>query len=55
MNLQRNEIMILSAKRTPIGHFGGYFKETSAITLGAQAIPAATNIPNTPPIYSMHF
>ncbi|MDP1574012.1 MAG: acetyl-CoA C-acyltransferase [Coxiellaceae bacterium] len=33
-------IVIVSAKRTPIGHFGGYFKDVSAPTLGGYAISA---------------
>lgn len=31
-------IVIVAAKRTPMGHFGGAFKNTSTITLGARAI-----------------
>src|SRR3990167_8000030 len=36
-------VVILSAKRTPMGNFGGYFKETAAPVLGGQAIAAAMN------------
>lgn len=32
--------VIVSAKRTPMGHFGGYFKNTPAPALGAHAIKA---------------
>ena len=34
-------IVILSATRTPMGHYGGYFKDTPAAELGAAAIRSA--------------
>lgn len=34
-------VVIVAAKRTPIGHFGGYFKSTPAPILGQTAIAAA--------------
>lgn len=37
------EVVILSAKRTPIGKFKGAFKETSAVMLGTIAVEAAIN------------
>lgn len=33
-------IVIVSAKRTPIGHFGGYYKDMTAPALGGHAISA---------------
>lgn len=36
-----NEAVIISAVRTPIGKFGGHFKETSAVELGITAVKAA--------------
>lgn len=35
------EVFIIGAKRTPLGSFGGVFKDTSATELGAVAIKAA--------------
>jgi acetyl-CoA C-acetyltransferase len=37
MNLENEKIVILSAVRTPVGRFGGSFKETSAVSLGVAA------------------
>ena len=37
----RNEAVIASAVRTPIGKFGGVFKETTAVELGTIAVKAA--------------
>jgi acetyl-CoA C-acetyltransferase len=37
MNNPNAKIVILSAVRTPIGKYGGVFKETSAVTLGVTA------------------
>ena len=39
---QTDPIVIVSSKRTPIGHFLGVFKDTPAPLLGAAAIQAAT-------------
>ncbi len=36
-----NNVYILSAKRTPIGKFGGAFRKTSAVELGTAAVKAA--------------
>lgn len=38
-----NSIVIVAAKRTAMGNFGGVFKNTSAVELGAAAIEAAVN------------
>lgn len=41
-----NSVVIVSAKRTPIGHFGGYYKNIDAPLLGSYAIAAAVeNLP----------
>jgi acetyl-CoA C-acetyltransferase len=40
MDQNNDPIVIVSAVRTPIGHFGGFFKECSTIELGAAAIKA---------------
>jgi acetyl-CoA C-acetyltransferase len=37
MNLEKEKIVILSAVRTPVGKFGGSFKDTNAVTLGKVA------------------
>ena len=37
MNAAREKVVILSAVRTPVGKFGGSFKNTSAVSLGVQA------------------
>ncbi len=37
MNSMRENIVILSAVRTPVGKFGGSFKDTSAVSLGEVA------------------
>lgn len=37
MNLENEKVVILSAVRTPVGRFGGSFKETSAVSLGVAA------------------
>lgn len=39
--MEKNEVYIMSAVRTPIGSFGGSLKELSATKLGALAIDAA--------------
>ncbi|MEP6597147.1 MAG: acetyl-CoA C-acyltransferase [Ginsengibacter sp.] len=39
--MQNNEVYIMSAVRTPIGSFGGVFKDFSATKLGATAIQGA--------------
>ena len=36
-----NEVVIVSAKRTPSGKFGGFFKNISAIELGSQTLKSA--------------
>lgn len=41
--MQIDDVVIVSAARTPIGSFGGAFKELSAVQLGAIAIEAAVN------------
>jgi acetyl-CoA C-acetyltransferase len=41
MNQNNDPIVIVSSLRTPIGHFGGVFKDCSTIELGAAAIKAA--------------
>lgn len=42
----QDPIVIVSAKRTPIGHFNGFFKDTPTPQLGAHAISAAiSNLP----------
>nr|MCH9769597.1 acetyl-CoA C-acetyltransferase [Gammaproteobacteria bacterium] len=38
-----SEIIIASAKRTPIGQFNGYFKQMPSTQLGANAIKAVLN------------
>lgn len=37
MNYMREKVVILSAVRTPVGRFGGSFKNTSAVSLGLAA------------------
>ncbi len=37
MNSMREKVVILSAVRTPVGKFGGSFKDTSAVSLGVVA------------------
>ncbi len=37
MNSMRERVVILSAVRTPVGKFGGSFKDTSAVSLGEVA------------------
>jgi acetyl-CoA C-acetyltransferase len=37
MKTARENVVILSAVRTPVGKFGGCFKDTSAVSLGVQA------------------
>ena len=37
MNYMREKVVILSAARTPVGKFGGSFKNTSAVSLGVVA------------------
>lgn len=37
MNFMREKVVILSAVRTPVGKFGGSFKDTSAVSLGVVA------------------
>ncbi len=37
MNYMREKVVILSAVRTPVGRFGGSFKDTSAVFLGLAA------------------
>jgi acetyl-CoA C-acetyltransferase len=39
--MQKNEVYIISAVRTPIGSFGGIFKNVAATKLGAAAIKGA--------------
>ncbi len=34
MNLEHEKVVVLSAVRTPVGRFGGSFKDTSAVSLG---------------------
>ncbi len=45
-----NDVVIVSAVRTPIGKFGGSFKDTSARTLGTitvkEALTRATLTPD---------
>ncbi len=43
------EIVILSACRTPIGAFGGVFKDVSAVDLGAAAVREALSRSGVPP------
>lgn len=38
MSIEQNPVVILSALRSPMGHFGGYFKTTKAPALGAAVI-----------------
>ena len=45
----KKEVVIVSAVRTPIGSFGGVFKDVSATTLGAYAIRAALEKANINP------
>ncbi|GEM01474.1 acetyl-CoA C-acetyltransferase [Halolactibacillus halophilus] len=44
-----NDVVIVSAVRTPIGKFGGSFKDTSARTLGTTAVKAALTRANITP------
>jgi len=37
MNLENEKVVVLSAVRTPVGRFGGSFKDTSAVSLGVVA------------------
>lgn len=37
MNIAKDKVVILSAVRTPVGKFGGSFKDTSAVSLGVFA------------------
>lgn len=37
MNVAKDKVVILSAVRTPVGKFGGSFKDTSAVSLGVFA------------------
>lgn len=37
------EVVIVSAQRTPIGSFGGVFKDVSAVSLGVAAVQGAMN------------
>lgn len=37
------EVVIVSAVRTPIGSFGGAFKDVSAVNLGVTAVKEAMN------------
>ncbi len=39
--MNQDPIVIVGAARTPMGHYGGYFKDTTASNLGAAAIKAA--------------
>lgn len=41
MAVSKNNVVIVGGKRTPIGHFGGYYKNVPAPILGATAIDAA--------------
>ena len=41
MNKRVNKVVILSAVRTPVGKYGGSFKDTSAVTLGTIATQEA--------------
>lgn len=43
------EVVILSAKRTPIGKFKGVFKDVSAVALGTVAVKAAIAASQLPP------
>lgn len=44
-----NDVVIVSAVRTPIGKFGGSFKDTSARTLGTHAVTEALTRANITP------
>src|SRR3990167_2176235 len=43
-----DHVVIVAAKRTPIGHFGGYYKNTPAPLLGAAVLEAIVKNINMP-------
>lgn len=47
--MSNDPIVIVGAARTPMGHFGGYFKDLPASQLGAAAIKAAIERANLSP------
>ena len=49
MNYMREKVVILSAVRTPVGRFGGSFKNTSAVSLGVVASKEAIKRANVVP------
>jgi len=49
VNYMREKVVILSAVRTPVGRFGGSFKNTSAVSLGVVASKEAIKRANVVP------